>query len=87
MSPGLILFLITLVVATTIYKIIALKHGSGRVSDAYMHELEKELADRDDRANALEERIRVLEKIVTDDHKSHSLSEEIDKLKENTGGQ
>lgn len=37
---------------------------------------------QDQKLHDLEERVRVLEKIVTDTHKSHELSREIDKLTE-----
>ena len=75
-------FLVVLVIATTVYKIVELKHRSKDSSADFLHQMEQELSDRDDRANALEERVRVLEKIVTDNHKSYALSEEIDDLKE-----
>jgi len=39
------------------------------------------MAERDARIAGLQARIEVLEKIVIDTHKSHSLSEEIDKLR------
>lgn len=47
----------------------------------HARKLEEALADRDDRIARLEERIRVLERIVTDTHKSHVLSEEIESLR------
>lgn len=43
---------------------------------------EKAMADRDAEIQGLRERIIVLEKIVTDSHKTHSLSEEIEKLRD-----
>lgn len=42
--------------------------------------LEKAMAERDEELQKLKERIIVLEKIVTDSHKRHSLSDEIDNL-------
>jgi hypothetical protein len=44
--------------------------------------MEKAMAERDEEIQALKERVAVLEKIVTDTHKSHSLAEEIDKLRD-----
>ena len=44
--------------------------------------LEKAMAERDAQIQDLKERIIVLEKIVTESHKSHSLSEEIEKLRD-----
>lgn len=44
--------------------------------------MEKAMADRDAEMQNLKERIIVLEKIITDTHKSHALSEEIEKLRE-----
>lgn len=78
----LIGLLIVMIIAVTIYKLTELKHSNKGKSPEFKHLLAEELADRDDKASALEERIRVLEKIVTDNHKSHALSEEIDQLKE-----
>lgn len=46
--------------------------------DAYEEDLD--VAER--KIEDLEERVRVLERIVTDEHKSSSLKEEIDQLKE-----
>lgn len=42
--------------------------------------VEKTMAQRDAEITRLRERIEVLEKIVTDTHKRHSLADEIDKL-------
>ncbi|MDG2175426.1 MAG: hypothetical protein P8M72_04745 [Gammaproteobacteria bacterium] len=75
-------FLVVLVIATTIYKITSLKHSKKGSSKEFKHMLAEELVDRDDKANALEERLRVVEKIVTDNHTSSVLSDEIDNLKE-----
>jgi hypothetical protein len=82
MSDEFIVFMVVLVIATTIYKIVALKHSNKGSSKEFQHELTEELADKDDRANALEERLRVVEKIVTDNHTANALSDEIDNLKE-----
>lgn len=82
MSEGVIMTLIVLIIAITLYKIASLKHRGGKHSEEFQHKLAQELADRDDRARALEERIRVLEKIITDNHSSYALSEEIEQLKE-----
>lgn len=73
---------VVMVIAITIYKLVELKHRSRGSSEAFQHQLASELVDRDDRANALEERVRVLEKIITDDHSSYKLSEDIENLKE-----
>ena len=43
--------------------------------------LEKAMAERDSELQNLRERIIVLEKIVTDSHQRHSLSDEIDRLR------
>lgn len=43
--------------------------------------LEKAMSERDTEIQALRERVEVLEKIVTDGHKSHSLADEIEKLR------
>jgi hypothetical protein len=43
--------------------------------------MDKAMEERDNEINLLRERIVVLEKIVTDTHQSHSLSEEIEKLR------
>ena len=81
MGSGLLLVFALLIISSTIYKIVELKHR-GRSDDDFRHELEKELADRDDKAVALEERVRVLERIITENYNADSLSDEIDKLKE-----
>ncbi len=44
--------------------------------------LEKAMAERDTEIQQLRERIEVLEKIVTDGHKSHSLADEIERLRD-----
>ena len=43
--------------------------------------LEKALADRDAKIKKLEERMRVLEQIVTDNYQSHDLAKEIEGLR------
>lgn len=73
---------VVLTIAITLYKIIELKHRGGKHAEEFRHRLSEELSDRDDRAAALEERVRVLEKIITDNHASYKLTEEIEKLKE-----
>lgn len=82
---GLYVLLSLLVLTVTIYKIFELKHNAKhreKDSDEFRHFLEQELSDRDDKANALEERVRVLEKILTENYKSDTLAKEIDQLKE-----
>lgn len=44
--------------------------------------VEKAMAERDTEMQDLKDRIIVLEKIITDTHKSHSLAEEIERLRE-----
>jgi hypothetical protein len=44
--------------------------------------VDKAMAERDATIGAMQERIEVLEKIVTETHRSHSLSEEIEKLRD-----
>ena len=80
MNDGFITVFIILIVAVTVYKIFSLKYhrGSKSKSAEFQHLLAQELADRDDKAVALEERIRVLEKIVTDNHRAPALSENND---------
>ena len=86
MSEGIIFAIIVLIVSTTIYRILALKYQHPGKSGKFDHQLAAELADRDDRAKALEERVRVLEKIITETHKSGELYDEIERLKEKSGG-
>ena len=44
--------------------------------------MEKAMAERDAEVRDLKDRIIVLEKIITETHKSHSLAEEIERLRE-----
>lgn len=44
--------------------------------------LEKAMAERDAEIQNLRERIEVLEQIVTDGHKSHTLADEIERLRD-----
>jgi hypothetical protein len=44
--------------------------------------LEKAMAERDTEINNLRERVEVLEKIVTDTHKSSTLADEIERLRD-----
>lgn len=44
--------------------------------------LEKAMVERDGEIRALRERIEVLERIVTDNHKRTSLADEIDRLRD-----
>ena len=81
MNDEVIGLFVVIVISVTIYKLVALKHRGRDSIDAFEHQLAAELADRDDRANALEERVRVLEKIITDTHSSQALSDEIENLK------
>ena len=77
MADSFFAMLALAILATTVYKIIELKHNA-RASGSRS----SEQADRDDRARALEERVKVLEKIVTENYQSSALSAEIDQLRE-----
>lgn len=44
--------------------------------------LEKAMAERDAEIQSLRERVEVLEKIVTDGHKSNALADEIERLRD-----
>lgn len=46
--------------------------------------LEKAMAERDAEIRSLRERVEVLEKIVTDGHKSATLADEIEQLRDKT---
>jgi hypothetical protein len=54
-------------------------HASGMGSKNFIGKLEAELAKRDETIRKLEERVRVLERIVTD--RSTTINEEIDRLR------
>jgi len=64
------------------------KHGWGpntenmAVPPMFQKLMEKAMAERDAEIQSLRERIEVLEKIVTDGHKSHSLADEIERLRD-----
>ena len=47
------------------------------------HELAEEFPKEAEKISALKERVQTLEKIVIDNHKSSSLSDEIEKLRDN----
>ncbi|MEM9385466.1 MAG: hypothetical protein AAGA68_10425 [Pseudomonadota bacterium] len=76
------------IVAWAAVAIVRAKHGiddSGSAdasSPGVKSMLERALSERDEEIDRLRERVQVLEAIVTDSHKSHYLSEEIDRLKE-----
>lgn len=57
------------------------KDGNVQVPPMFDRMLDKAMAERDDRIQSMEERIRVLEQIVTDGHKRHSLADEIERLR------
>lgn len=63
------------------------KHGWGKESNMqvppmFQKLLEKAMEERDVEIRQLRERIEVLEKIVTDTHKSSSLADEIERLRD-----
>lgn len=81
------------IVGMIIYAIVAVvksKHArderwraqNSEVPPLFEKMLEKAMAERDRKQVQLQHRIEVLERIVTDTHKSHSLTEEINKLRE-----
>ena len=75
------------IIAWAAVAIYRAKHGIGNdgsppESDGSSRTLEKALAARDEEIGKLRERVRVLEKIAIDSHKTNHLSEEIDKLKQ-----
>lgn len=81
------------IIAWAVVAVVKAKHG---IPDAEWDEegkpmhrppmfrkmFEKEIAERDDEIRKLKERVLVLEKIVTETHSRHSLSEEIDNLRD-----
>ena len=87
---------VTIFVCWTIVSVVRAKHGYSRfgwhrtgenMAPPPMFEkmMDKAMAERDAEMQKLKERIVVLEAIVTDTHKSHTLSEEIEKLRERNG--
>lgn len=60
------------------------KDGNLAVPPMFERMFDKNMQTRDEKFRALEERIQVLEKIVTDSHKSSSLSDEIERLRDKT---
>ena len=56
--------------------------GSAPDSNGASRTVKEALSAQDEEIGKLRERVRVLEKIAIDTHKSHHLSEEIDKLKQ-----
>lgn len=72
---------------------IKVRHGVGRhgwrhdpsnieTPPMFRKMFEKEMSDRDSEIQQLRERVEVLEKIVTDGHKSSSLADEIERLRD-----
>lgn len=57
------------------------KEGNVQVPPMFDRMLDKAMVERDERIQLMEERIQVLEKIVTDGHKRDSLASEIEKLR------
>lgn len=81
------------IVCWAIIRIVRIRSGQPRVGwfDAdhnrplppmFEKMLGKAMAERDEQADKLRKRIEVLEKIVTDNHKSSTLSDEIERLRE-----
>jgi hypothetical protein len=58
------------------------KNGNLSVPPLFEKMFEKAASERDEKIRKLEERIVVLEKIVTDSHRSSRLADEIDKLRD-----
>lgn len=58
------------------------KDGNVAVPPMFERMLGKAMHERDAHQRSLEERIEVLEKIVTDGHKSASLADEIERLRD-----
>jgi hypothetical protein len=78
-------------ICRTILDAIRSRHASragwdkdGNVATPPMFErmLDKAMRERDEHQRSLEERIEVLEKIVTDGHKASSLADEIERLRD-----
>jgi hypothetical protein len=67
---------------------LSIKHGwrnnpeNMAVPPMFQKLLEKAMAERDAEIQSLRERVEVLEKIVTDGHKSNSLADEIERLRD-----
>ena len=57
------------------------KDGNVQVPPMFDRMLDKAMAERDSRIETMEERIRVLEQIITDGHKRNTLADEIEKLR------
>ncbi|MES2626264.1 MAG: hypothetical protein V4628_13350 [Pseudomonadota bacterium] len=58
------------------------KQRNMNVPPMFQKMMEKAMEDRDREVQDLKDRIAVLEKIVTDNHKSDSLAEEIERLRD-----
>jgi molybdopterin-biosynthesis enzyme MoeA-like protein len=52
------------------------------VPPMFQEMMEKAMEERDNEVQALKERVAVLEKIITDNHKSNNLAEEIERLRD-----
>jgi|Laugresp1bdmlbsn_1035097.scaffolds.fasta_scaffold16931_2 hypothetical protein len=81
------------IICWAIIKMYKIKHGVSDASSDWDNKnlhtppmfnkmMGKAMAERDAEVQSLKERVIVLEKIITDTHKSHSLSEEIERLRE-----
>lgn len=57
------------------------KNGNIQVPPMFDKMLAKAMAERDEQIRTMEERIQVLEQIVTDGHKRDTLAEEIESLR------
>ena len=83
-------------VAWAVVSIVRAKHGIGgpfhrsgwhsdpenmEIPPMFRKLLDKAMVERDEKISAQKERIQTLEKIVIDNHKSSSLSDEIEKLR------
>ena len=57
------------------------KNGNAPVPPLFEKMFEKSIAERDDKIRRLEDRVSVLEKIVTDEHGAGKLADEIERLR------
>ena len=58
------------------------KQRNMQVPPMFQKMMEKAMEERDNEVQALKERVAVLEQIVTDNHKSNSLADEIERLRD-----
>jgi hypothetical protein len=90
-SPGIIIPVVA-IICWMIIKVVRIQAGgetgwhhsprNTNVPPMFEKMLEKAMEERDAEIRELRERVEVLEKIVTDNHASSSLANEIDKLRD-----